>query len=99
MTLKYDLTEAEGKLNELNSQLNSPWIIKQGKLNKTFMFPSFIDAFGFMSKVAIQAEKANHHPEWSNLYNKVEINLTTHEVGGLSVRDYDLAHRIEQACA
>ena len=52
-----------------------------------------------MTKVAIQAEKSNHHPEWFNVYNKVEINLTTHEVGGLSVRDFELAHAIEKLIA
>ena len=97
MTIKYELIEAQKKLNELNNQINSPWVLKGGKLNKTFTFSSFIDAFGFMTKVAIQAEKLNHHPEWFNVYNKVEINLTTHGVGGLSVRDFDLANSIEQS--
>ena len=96
MIKKYKLIEAEEKLNELNRKIDSPWVIKGDKLNKTFTFSNFIDAFGFMTKVAIQAEKLNHHPEWFNVYRKVEINLTTHEVGGLSVRDYDLANAIEK---
>jgi len=97
MIEKYELTVAEEKLNELNSQIDTPWIIKNGKLNKTFIFSNFIEAFGFMTKVAILAEKSNHHPEWFNVYNKVEINLTTHEVEGLSIRDYELANAIEKS--
>ena len=97
MTQKYSSSEAEETLNELNSKIQSPWTIKDGKLNKTFNFSDFINAFGFMTKVAIHAEKSNHHPEWFNVYNKVEINLTTHEVGGLSVKDYELASAIEKS--
>jgi len=97
MIEKYELAEAEDKLSELNSQIDTPWIIKNEKLNKTFTFSNFIEAFGFMTKVAIQAEKSNHHPEWFNVYNKVEINLTTHEVEGLSIRDYELANAIEKS--
>ena len=96
MIEKYQLEQAEEALNQLNSHIESPWILKEGKLSKTFYFSDFIVAFGFMTKVAIHAEKANHHPEWFNVYNKVEINLTTHEVGGLSVRDYELAKVIEK---
>jgi len=99
MIKKYELTAAKEKLNELNSQADLPWVMKGDKLNKIFTFSNFIDAFGFMTKVAIQAEKSNHHPEWFNVYNKVEINLTTHEVGGLSVRDFELAHAIEKLIA
>ena len=97
MTQKYSSSEAEEKLNELNSSIQTPWIIKDGKLNKTFIFSDFINAFGFMTKVAMHAEKANHHPEWFNVYNKVEIHLTTHEVGGLSIKDYELAGAIEKS--
>lgn len=60
-----------------------------------FTFPDFVAAFGFMTRVAILAEKADHHPEWSNVYNRVDIILTTHDAGGLSQRDIDLAHAIE----
>ena len=97
MTQKYSSSEAKEKLNELNSRILTPWIIKDGKLNKTFNFSDFINAFGFMAKVAIHAEKANHHPEWFNVYNKLEINLTTHEIGGLSIKDYELASAIEKS--
>lgn len=62
---------------------------------RRFTFGNFVDAFGFMSKVALLAEKADHHPEWSNVYNRVDIVLTTHDAGGLSKRDIALAHRID----
>ena len=61
---------------------------------RRFTFPDFVAAFGFMTRVAILAEKADHHPEWSNVYNRVDIILTTHDAGGLSQRDIDLAHAI-----
>ncbi|HEX7782031.1 MAG TPA: 4a-hydroxytetrahydrobiopterin dehydratase [Sphingobium sp.] len=63
-------------------------------ISRSFSFGNFVEAFGFMTKVAIQAEKADHHPEWSNVYGRVEIVLTTHDAGGLSQRDIDLATAI-----
>lgn len=60
-----------------------------------FTFTDFVAAFGFMTRVAILAEKAGHHPEWSNVYNRVDIILTTHDAGGLSQRDIDLAKAID----
>ena len=64
---------------------------------KTFTFKDFNEAFGFMARVALAAEKADHHPEWFNVYNRVEITLTTHEAGGLSARDEALAAFIDAA--
>ena len=96
MIKKYSTTESIDKLNELNSRVSSLWSIKEAKLNKVFVFKNFIDAFGFMSKVALIAEKLNHHPEWFNSYNKVEISLITHEAGGLTERDFMLAALIEE---
>jgi 4a-hydroxytetrahydrobiopterin dehydratase len=61
---------------------------------RTFRFKDFVGAFGFMAKVALLAEKADHHPEWSNVYNKVDILLTTHDADGLSMRDVELARAI-----
>lgn len=94
---KYSISKAEDKLAELNNNNDTPWKLKEGKLNKTFVFPDFVHAFAFMTKVAIHAEKLNHHPEWSNVYNKVEIDLTTHEAGGLSVKDFELANIINKS--
>ncbi|APG63092.1 4a-hydroxytetrahydrobiopterin dehydratase [Sphingorhabdus lutea] len=61
----------------------------------TYQFNDFTTAFGFMTSVAILSEKADHHPEWFNVYNKVEILLTTHDAGGLSIRDIELARAID----
>lgn len=64
-------------------------------INRTLRFADFAEAFGFMTRVAILAEKADHHPEWFNVYNRVEIRLTTHDAGGLSTRDVALAKAID----
>ena len=64
-------------------------------IERAFRFADFVAAFGFMTRVAILAEKADHHPEWSNVYNRVKIRLTTHDAGGLSVRDADMAAAID----
>jgi len=88
---KYTKDKIESGLIELNNGCETPWTIEGGKLNKTFKFKNFIDAFSFMTKFAIHAEKADHHPEWCNVYNKVTINLITHEANGLTKRDFDLA--------
>lgn len=71
------------------------WKVVNDKLNRSFKFNNFVDAFAFMTKVAIIAEKANHHPELSNVYNRVVIDLTTHDVGGIGNLDIDLAKKID----
>ena len=70
-----------------------------GVLHREFRFADFAEAFAFMTQVALIAEKRNHHPEWSNVYNRVTIALTTHDAGGLSRNDVDLAHLIDRAFA
>lgn len=72
------------------------WSLSGDKLFRSFKFSSFVEAFGFMARVALLAETMNHHPEWFNVYNKVEIYLTTHEVDGLSERDFSLAEKINK---
>ena len=64
-------------------------------LTKTFIFVNFVEAFGWMCKAAIESEKLNHHPEWSNVYKTVEVTLTTHDVGGLSDLDLALASKLD----
>ena len=72
-------------------QIDSDWHLDDGKLHRVFLFSDFVEAFGFMTRAAIHAEKMNHHPEWSNVYRKVEVFLVTHEAGGITQRDFDLA--------
>ncbi len=66
-------------------------------IQHTFRFEDFNQAFGFMARVALQAESMNHHPEWFNVYNRVDVVLSTHDAGGLSARDIRLAHFIDEA--
>jgi 4a-hydroxytetrahydrobiopterin dehydratase len=70
------------------------WSIDGGKLYSEFVFADFAEAFGFMSRVAIAAEAANHHPEWFNVYSIVRVHLTTHDAGGLTEKDFALAARM-----
>lgn len=73
------------------------WAEVEGRdaVTKTYKFANFVEAWGFMSRVAILAEKMNHHPEWSNVYNRVEVTLTTHDAGGLSALDIELADKMD----
>jgi len=75
------------------------WRLVDGRdaLARTFQFADFNEAFAFMTRVALLAEKGDHHPEWSNVYNRVEILLTTHDAGGISSRDIALAQAIDKA--
>ena len=90
--LSHDVVDIS--LKSLNGDSENSWEIKDGKLYREFKFKSFVSAFGFMAQVALLAERANHHPKWSNVYNKVEIYLTTHEAKGISKRDFELAQEI-----
>lgn len=96
MTNKLNQSEIDTALTQLNKDSEKPWSIQAEKLHRAFKFPNFVAAFGFMTQVAILAEKANHHPEWFNVYNKVVIDLTTHDAGGISQKDFDLAHGISK---
>ena len=71
------------------------WTLKGDGIERQYMFADFVHAFAFMARVALLAEKVDHHPEWSNIYNKVDIRLTTHDAGGLSARDFALAEAID----
>ena len=78
--------EVKAQLGDVEGRTN-----KDGKLHKTIEFKTFNEEFGFMTRAAMEIEKINHHPEWSNVYNRVIINLVTHDVGGLSNYDFKLA--------
>ena len=71
------------------------WKVVAGKLHRELQFADFVAAFGFMARVALLAEKRDHHPEWSNVWNKVVIDLTTHDAGGITAKDVELAQAIE----
>ena len=72
----------------------SGWSVVNGKLHKDFVFDDFIEAFGFMSRAAIHIEKMNHHPEWFNVYNKLSVDLVTHDAGGITQDDIVLARTL-----
>ena len=86
-----------GRATVLQPLLDSGWAMVEGRdaLVKTFKFKDFTEAFGWMTRAAMWAEKWNHHPEWSNVYNRVEVVLTTHDVGGLSTLDAKLARKMD----
>jgi len=67
------------------------WSIVDGKLHKEFQFTDFNQAFGFMTRASMEIEKMNHHPEWFNVYNKITVDLMTHDAGGITQNDLDLA--------
>lgn len=79
----------------LKSNLNN-WSLENNTLNRELKFKNFVEAFSFMTAVALEAEKLNHHPDWSNSYNKVSISLTNHEAKGITQLDFDLASTIEK---
>lgn len=71
------------------------WSVENAKLHREFHFPDFSYAFGFMATAATAIEKMNHHPEWFNVYNRVTIDLTTHDAGGITAKDFELAQLLE----
>jgi 4a-hydroxytetrahydrobiopterin dehydratase len=72
------------------------WQLRDGKLHREFVFDDFVGAFGFMARAALVAERMNHHPEWFNVYKRVRVDLTTHEAGGISQRDLELAAAMDR---
>ncbi|KAK1127841.1 hypothetical protein K0M31_003332 [Melipona bicolor] len=92
------LTQEERE-KDLKPLLSNGWSVRQNRdaIYKEFLFKNFNQAFGFMTKVALQAEKMDHHPEWFNVYNKVNITLSSHDVNGLSQRDVKLASFVDKA--
>jgi 4a-hydroxytetrahydrobiopterin dehydratase len=89
------LAATERQLGKLNENTDTAWELVGGKLHKEFIFSNFIEAFGFMTRAAIVAEGMNHHPEWFNVYKKVVVDLMTHEAGGLTELDFELASKME----
>ena len=89
--------EVQESLRQLNENSPQQWQIQEEKLFKKFVFGDFVAAFGWMTQMAIQAEKMNHHPEWFNVYNQVSVELTTHDADGLTQLDFQLAQKMDQA--
>ena len=90
MSKKLDETALREALADLEG-----WSLEAGKLHREYRFPDFVTAFGFMSSVALVAEAMNHHPEWQNVYNRVVVDLTTHDAGGITEKDLALARRMD----
>ena len=86
MIIRATDTEISDALKTLNG-----WAVAEGKLHKQYVFSDFVHAFGFMATAAIAIEKMDHHPEWLNVYNRVTVDLTSHDAGGITQKDLKLA--------
>ena len=91
---KLERSAIEGQLVELTG-----WSLDEqaASISKTFKFANFVEAFGFMTKAALAAEKLNHHPEWFNVYSRIDVKLNTHDAGGLTELDFKLAKAMDKA--
>ena len=94
MTKKLSQAEVDERLGAL-----AGWTLAGGKLHREYKFKSFVEAFGWMTSVALRAEAADHHPEWFNVYSTVKVDLTTHDAGGISEKDFALAAEMEKLAA
>ena len=88
---KYNEKTVQSKLRDMKG-----WVFKNEAIEKNFVFKNFSEALGFIVQVGLLAEKQNHHPEWFNVYNKVDIRLSTHSASGLTDKDFELADSIEK---
>jgi 4a-hydroxytetrahydrobiopterin dehydratase len=82
---------SKDKLNQKINNLSKNWVIEDVLLKGNFVFKNFDDAFSFMKKVAIKCEDMNHHPKWTNVYNKIDVELYTHDSGGITEKDFELS--------
>ena len=89
------LDEISRELESLNQGAAEQWTVENQMLCREFVFGNFIEAFGFMSSAALEAEKMDHHPEWCNVYKTVSVKLTTHSSGGITALDFRLAQKME----
>ena len=89
--VKLSPSELEAAVSSLEG-----WTVREGKLHREYKFADFIHAFGFMATAAIAIEKMNHHPEWFNVYNRVAVDLTTHDANGITARDVQLAGTLDR---
>ncbi len=84
------------EINNQLSEISKEWSLERQSIQRNFKFKNFIEAFSFMTAIALLVERANHHPDWSNVYNKVTVVLSTHEANGLTMKDFDLAKEIDR---
>jgi 4a-hydroxytetrahydrobiopterin dehydratase len=89
---KLNKQEAQGRMKEIDAS----WELNDNSIDREIIFKDFVEAFSFMTAVAIIAEKAGHHPTWKNVYKKVNITLNTHDADGLTNKDFELAHGIDK---
>ena len=96
-----DKLTGDAREDALKPLLEAGWEIdgERDAIHKDFTFKNFVEAFGWMTRIAIQAEKMNHHPEWFNVYKTVKVTLSTHDAGGLTELDVKLARKMEDAAA
>lgn len=94
MSAKLDEAQRQAALAELTGWTPEP---VRDAITKTFVFGNFVEAFGFMTHAALVAERMDHHPEWSNVYRTVNVLLTTHDAGGLTMKDVELARAMDKA--
>jgi 4a-hydroxytetrahydrobiopterin dehydratase len=87
---------SDNQVKEFLSDHLKKWSFDGNCIKRDFKFKSFVEAFSFMTAVALEAEKLNHHPDWSNVYNTVHINLYTHDADGITQLDFDLANKIDK---
>ena len=88
--------EIEARLASLNSA-GAGWEVRGDRIARSFSFPDFVTAFGFMAEIALVAERMNHHPEWFNVYGTVKVELSTHDAGGITELDFELAEAMNKA--
>jgi 4a-hydroxytetrahydrobiopterin dehydratase len=87
---------SEQEIKKKMTDMDPAWMIESKFLHREFLFKHFVEAFSFMTAVALVAEKSAHHPNWKNVYNKVTIDLNTHDADGITVKDFDLAKAIDK---
>jgi 4a-hydroxytetrahydrobiopterin dehydratase len=86
----------EQEIQDQMKQIDGAWLVKGKFLHRELLFKDFVEAFSFMTAVALCAEKSGHHPNWKNTYNKLTIDLSTHDADGITTKDFDLAKAIDK---
>ena len=96
MAERLSTAEIDARLQALNAS-GADWESRGDRIARSFSFPDFVTAFGFMAEIALVAERLNHHPEWFNVYGTVKVELSTHDAGGITALDFELAQAMNEA--